>query len=189
MNDSLHNLLKQADETGASPPPRAVPGLPQRVYRRHRRKQIARSGVLAALLLSVALGGLLLQRIDVPELAQLEPTTQPDQTELGPDIQLVALGADADLHARTADLLRARERRRDVMERSQASLARVDPTVLIRREKNQFALARVSEADRLSDHPDRADDAIRIYRQTIELFPDTPAADIAASRLEHIPKT
>ena len=188
MNDPLFNLLKHADASDVSVP-RAIADLPQRVYRRHRRRQVIRSSAVAALLLSVALSGLVLQRIDTRQVVIVEPTTQPQQPRPEPEIQFVVLGAAADLHTRTADLLRAGERRRDVMERSQATLSRVDPAVLIRREKNQFALSRVSEADRLSDHPDRADDAIKIYRQTIELFPDTPAANIAAKRLEHIPKT
>jgi hypothetical protein len=187
MNDPLHNLLKQAE--ASDPSPRAIADLPRRIYHRHRRKQIVRSSAVAALLLSVVLGGLLVQRFDTPRMVIVEPTTQPDEPRPGPDLQLAALGADADLHARTADMLCASERRRDSIERSQASLSRVDPAVLIRREKNQFALTRISEADRLSEHPDGADEAIRIYRQTIELFPDTPAANIAAKRLEHIEKT
>ena len=76
-----------------------------------------------------------------------------------------------------------------MIEKSLVSLSRTDPREEIRQQKNQFALTRVSEADRLADHPQRADEATRIYRQTIELFPGTPAADIAASRLEQLQKT
>ena len=185
MNDPLHNLLTRADASYA-PAPRRVDGLPQRVYRRHRRRQLVRSGAVMALLLSVALVGVVLQRISVPHVAQLEagPPTAPQQ-----DVALASLSIDADLHARTADLLRASERRREVMERSLVSLSRTDPRDEIRKQKNQFALTRVSEADRLADHPQRADDAMRIYQQTIELFPGTPAADIAARRLEQLQKT
>lgn len=189
MNDPLRNLLMDADARAATPG-RLVPDLPQRVYRRHRRKRIIRSGALVVLLLSVALSGLLLQRVDTGQMAEGdEATTQPDFPRPGRDVQLVALNVTADVHARTAAMLRAGERRRDSMERSQVSLARIDPTVTVRRERNRFALARVAEADRLAGHPDGVRDAVKIYRRTIELFPDTPAADIAAKRLEHTPKT
>ena len=186
MNDPLHNLLKRADESYAPSAPRRT-DLPRRVYRRHRRRQVARSTAVVALLLSVALAGFLLQRVDAPQVVKTrDGSPRASQQEDG---QLASLGTDADVHARTAELLRASERRRDVIEKSLVSLSRTDPREEIRQQKNQFALTRVSEADRLADHPERAGEAKRIYRQTIELFPGTPAADIAASRLEQLQKT
>ena len=185
MNDPLHNLLKRADASLESPS-RWIDDLPRRVYRRHRRRQITRSSAVVAMLLSVALVGFFLQRVDAPKVAQGDEDTLAAPQH---DTQLALLAADADVHARTADLLRASERRRDVMEKSLVSLSRTDPRDEIRRQKNQFALTRVSEADRLADHPQRGDDAAKIYRQTIELFPGTPAADIASRRLEQLQKT
>ena len=181
------DLLKRADETYSSPSPaRCVQELPRRVYRRHRRRQAIRSGAVAAMLLSVALVGFVIQRVDRPRVVQREDQPSPTSQD---DAHLASLSADADVHARTADLLCASERRRDVMEKSLVSLARTDPRDEVREQKNQFALTRVSEADRLADHPQRAYEAMKIYQQTIELFPGTPAADIAASRLEQLQRS
>lgn len=185
MNDPLHNLLTRADESLGSPS-RRVDDLPRCVYRRHRRRQVMRSSAVVAMLLSVALVGFVLQRIDAPQVVQGDDEMLPATQH---DTELASLAADADVHARTADLLRASERRRDVMEKSLVSLSRTDPRDEIRRQKNQFALTRVSDADRLADHPQRGDDAAKIYRQTIELFPGTPAADIASRRLAQLQKT
>ena len=191
MNDPLHNLLKRADETywssssSTTTTPRRI-DLPRRVYRRHRRNQAIRSGAIVAMLLSVALVGFVLQRVDQPQVVRREDQSSPVSQG---DAQFTSLSADADVHSRTADLLCASERRRDGLEKSLESLSRTDPRDEIREQKNQFALTRVSEADRLAEHPQRANDAMKIYQRTIELFPDTPAADIAARRLEQLPRS
>ena len=190
MHDPLHNLLRRADESYSSAATaRRSEDLPRRIYRRHRRKLVIRSSAVVALLLSAALVGFVFQRVDQPQVVQRED--QPFQPSSGPhsDAEFASLGTDADVHSRTADLLRASERRRDVMEKSLVSLARTDPRDEVREQKNQFALTRVSEANRLAEHTGRAGEAVKIYRQTIELFPGTPAAEIAAKRLEQLQRS
>ena len=188
-HDPLHNLLKQAD-ADAGPAPRPVPDLPQRVYRRHRRRRAAQAGTVGAMLLCVALGSIVLQQSSTRPIADARPDRQ-EQEPPEPQVRtaqnaMLAWDANADLHARTAKMLTANERRRASLEKSRLILAGDDPADMVRQEKHAFALTRISDADRLRDHPDRAEEARRIYRQTIELFPDTPAADIAAKRLDHL---
>jgi|SRR5687768_11341452 len=194
--DPLFDLLKHADADTA-PQRGSATDLARRVYRRHRRRQVVRTAGVFAVLASVALSGVVLQRLVTPRPASPElVTTQPAETDSTPptsapgasqdQIALVALGTAADLHARTADMLTASERRRDAIDRAAEAMSRADPIDVVRQQKNRIALTRVSEADRIADRPGRAGEAMRIYQQTIELFPDTPAADIAARRLENL---
>jgi hypothetical protein len=100
--------------------------------------------------------------------------------------QPLRLASDVDLHARTADILLAGEKRRASLDRSRLTLSQNDAIDSIQQQRNRTALLLISQADRQGAQSPRDPQAADGYRRTIELFPETPAATIAAERLRQI---
>lgn len=180
--DPLFNLLRDAD--GSAPPLTARrDGLSARVFRGYRRRRIVRSsGAVVLLLIMISSGAVLVQRVETSHIVHTTPAAD-IQTE---NPALIALDANVQLHTRTAELLVAGERRRQVIDRSQRSLTRDDALEVIQQQRNRAGLTLISQADRIGADPGRSEDAAEVYRRTIELFPNTPAASIAVRRLAQI---
>lgn len=181
MPDSLFKLLRDADSAIV---PTLDEDLVRSVYRRHRLRQATRATAAVCLVAAVGIGTALFMQSNPTPQPRLV-TSQPARVS-APDMQLIALEAELDLHTRTADLLLAGERRRQSIQKSQRTLDQEDALDDIQRQRNRAALTLVSQGDRMAAQPERTTEAVEAYRRTIELFPDTSAATIAAERLAQL---
>ncbi len=169
MNDELHQLLRRADR-GAPPPTVNVTALPERIRleARHRKqRRVALYGVSIPLILLVCVSRLP-TRHSTPPVAEVIPAA-PSMSRI-----------DADMHARTAAILEASEKRQRVS---------IDPSdvflVNIATERNQTALLLLHDANRMLENADPRSAAATLQR-TIALFPGTVAASRAGKQLEQL---
>jgi hypothetical protein len=172
-------LLREADQSALGGA-RQVEDLSERVFRRHRRRRVTRAVSVSAVLGLVA--------CTTAVLLQSPPTTtvqKPTRVQVD-NLEVLWIDADIEKHARAADVLEAGERRRNAAGRRSPTPRSADILLTIDDERNRAALTLVSQADRLIEIPTSATDAIDIYRHVVELFPNSPAALVAARRLEQI---
>lgn len=180
-DDPIFDLLHKADSS--APPAPRIDDLPRAVFRRHRRRRAVRAASLITCLVLLACSGVFL--VQRTQTRQLVIATQPSPIDTRA-IELAAIDANIERHVRTADLLVAGEKRRQSRDRTQRSLEREDAIDMIQDQRNRAGLTLVSQGDRLNQQLQRSDDAVEVYRRAVELFPNTPAATIAAERLDRM---
>jgi hypothetical protein len=167
-SDQFAQLLSAADATSARPRVSSE-RLARVVRRRHaRRVFVARTAVAACCAVVVAVGLMTTER-------GLSPASHPHE--------LAQLEASARHHALVADVLMQRERSASARSTPQAI---TDPSLWLQRERAEAALALVRSADRLFAANNDRTAAANAYRQAIQLFPETPAAQLASQRLGRI---
>jgi hypothetical protein len=169
MTDRLKQLLRAAD--AASPTPAGPTDLDARVLHRRARERLRRPALATAIVLIVASAWL----IPWFRPRHLPPTAQIDSGVIRE--QLAALQIEAQLHEQTADALIA------VLRAAPPPLAPGPSEAQLARDR--AALILVYDADR-SIRANRPEDAVAGYRRAIELFPNTPAADVARERLKQM---
>jgi hypothetical protein len=187
-DDPLRQLLELADR----PPSLVVPArhdqpadLAASIIRRHARRQwlvrVGTSGVVVAAILIVS--SVLLWRVPESTHPHVIAATLTADSKL----ELARLDQQAQVHARTAELLLAGEKRRASQRRAaqRASAADIDDQVL--QQRAEAALTIVRSGDRLRTTYQLDDAAAAEYRRAIDLFPETPAAAVAARRLGRPP--
>lgn len=176
--DPLTQLLRAADRT-ASSPPTAPADLPERIRQlaRQRRRNLYRHSALAVALLAGLSIFLRPSGSSTPEYAHV-PTTDrtPDATALR--MELLAIRAEAE--ALRAEVLAARPAPARTHVRPAVTMDTVDD------ELERAAYLIVYQADRYHRELDLPKLAIASYRQTIDLFPKTRAAQTARDRLTEL---
>ena len=188
MNSVDDNLFSDAlHAADAAAPLPLQPGLADRVRtraRRQRRNRQIAAGSLALSIVAVGLTLTLLRR----DRGTLPPPVVAQQ-KVGP-ITSDRLGDDVILASREADVRLAVARRLVTAERQRrvARLAESLPTAAdpVAAHREQAALTLVDYAERLQGRVVRPIDALATYRRAIELFPETPAADVARRRIEQL---
>lgn len=194
MNDDrLADLLRETDR--ALPPPTGRPDLAARVRRRAAQHRIVRrtGGALAAAI-ALALGATFAFRAASHKAAPPETPMRPDAVQVAiadSQEELAQLRAELDQLRAEADstlaIIEAVKTQQQQRARAAAiAQASSDPQEQIRQELDRAAFTIVYQADRMYRELGLKQSAIRDYRQTIELFPGTPAAQVARERLTQI---
>ena len=193
MNEQrIEQWLRQADRA-AGPPPTGPADLADRVRRlglRRRRVWITSSAVAAALIaLSV---GATLWMIGLQGKSALPgPEAIVDATDAQTEIDRLEAELE-ELHAETEVAL-ARVEERLARYQQQAQRARIErlraqpgPIQQVQQDLDRTAFIMVYQADRAHRELGQAESAVESYRQVLELFPQTPWADVARQRLSAI---
>ena len=182
--DPLTKLLIQADQ--ASPPPPPQEGLLTRIQRRQTRQR--RRGAVAI----AAIAGLVeLSIIYFPDSSVLRDSTRQLADAQPPSPP--AVPNDAARRAELADLRRQAMLAQltvDAILEAGAETATPAPApppepFFVEEQRNLSALILVGDADRWLERSHR-DKAIAIYRQTLELFPETDGANLARQRMTQL---
>lgn len=163
MNDELQQLLRHADDS-ANAPALDIADLPNRIRRAARNQRRLAAGGLALLLVLIGTP-ILMHHNTVPNLHSNLPN-------------IATTDLDAELHERTAALLQAYSRPHRVPKAPDAFL------VNLQMERNRAALVLLRDARRGLDQRDPL--APETLKRTVTLFPDTPAATIAAQQLQQL---
>jgi hypothetical protein len=165
MSDELHQLLRRADESAQ----RAVlnaQDLSQRIRRTARnQRRVAACGLASVFICSSLL------------LLHLKHDPTPPETIAAKDSR--ALQLEIALHERTVAILESRR----AQPRTQKHPTDAFLTEL-KFQRNRAALVLLKDANRTRD--DRDPIAVAALRNTVRLFPDTPAAADASRRLREI---
>lgn len=189
--DTLNDLLIRADDRAGTP--RFDAGeLCETVFARADRcRRIRRAGASAiAIVLAAGATGYWLRETstdrDSPIAFRSEtewPEARNHDDPKGLQREIRQLRAEADRRMRMAELLiqsRARSTRLSAY-RKRAMIS--DPLMAVRREAEVAARIMVDHADRLSRRPHTQTSALRTWRRTIDLFPNTNSARIARRRI------
>ena len=172
MTDALEQLLRSAD--AANPPPPGRRDLAGTVQRRRSRRRRARVAAASLTMVALAFAVALTIFRQPPEPAPLAaaPVMMPPQ--LTPETM-------AQIHELTVQAVEARQIERRASERRAPVAAAPSPREL----RDRAALILIYDADQHL-RARRRDDAVARYQRTIELFPQSPWADLARQRLKQI---
>jgi len=164
MSDELQQLLRRAD-TSAPAPALDTTDLPNRIRRTARNQRRLAACGLALLLLLICSPFVILRNTPVPDAPPAVITVSTPEF-------------DAILHERTAALLQAHARPHRATNTTDLFL------VNLQMERDRAALVLLRDARRDLDRGDPlAQDALKL---TVQLFPDTPAATLAATQLKQL---
>lgn len=176
MNDDpLVAILRAADERLAPPPPSS--DLASAVRSKARSMRAVRTG-------STVLAVALLALVALPFIHSGPPRGVQSPRPVTADVPLAALQQEADLRLAVSKALVARERDRE-LRRSKGGRY-FSPADVVQHESDRAALTLIDHGDRLRRELMQPDAAIRAYRRTIELFPDTRWASIARRRIDDL---
>ena len=197
QDDAIAALLHGVD---AAPLPPVQPGLAERVRTRARRQQRRRRAAIGSALTVTVVAGTL--AVVGPLRSRNEPigrevnvaTVETRPAEVSDPVRLAAEMKDASVEA---EVRLAVARRLTAMERRGAKYARLDRALAlaaaqpvqfdpVAAQRDQAALTMVDHADRLQNRAGRPGDALAAYRRAVELFPDTPSAEVARRRIEQL---
>ena len=174
MRETLEQLLRTTD--AANPPPDRLNDLATAVNnRRVRRRRVRVASATATAVLAVVLATVLMMHKTpsrVPAPFAVVPAARPAE---------MSIQAQARLHELTIERLEHRRERR----KASASVAAVAFAPSPGELRDRAALILIYDADQhLQSH--RRDDAVAMYRRTIELFPQSHWATIARQRLKQL---
>lgn len=174
--DTLTQLLRQADHEAGGP--RAVPDdLPERVRKlAHRRKRLRVQGGVAAIGLMTILGVLIGPRLRGNDAHTTIPAITVAASTLDDELRAIKVETEK----LRAEILAAQP----IPARVPARPRVVTPTVDEELERAAYLI--VYQADRYHRELDMPESAIASYRQAIDLFPGTRAAQTAQDRLGQI---
>ncbi len=186
--DHLEQLLRQAD-ADAGLPPRMPVDLAARVRRRagaRQRRTTLLTSAAAAILLAIGFFGYPRGRQPGSYVKQSESTTHQVAPRPATDYRIELARLDRQIESRLAIA-----RRLDQLTEARQCLAALrtqkvdlpDPVAEARAEMDQAAFTLVQQADRLYRELHLPAPAADSYRRAIRLFPDTPWADVARTRL------
>ena len=183
--DPLSALLRSGD--GATPPPALVHGLAEKVRARAKRQRQRRrlAAGCVAVLAAVALTAAMLR----PAGGRRElVVTKGTVNEVDVEAQAKRAALEAEVRLAVNERLSAVERRRAQSAALYRAISAAGPTRAERvaAQREQAALTLVDHADRLVGRPGSAGDALAIYHRAIELFPDTPSAEVARQRIAQL---
>ena len=163
MSDELQQLLRRADSSAPAPALHTTDLSTRIRHTARNQRRLAACGL--ALLLGLVCTPLLLHRNTVPNVHSNLPV-------------IATTDLDAQLHERTAALLQAHSHSKRVLTAPDAFL------VNLQMERDRAALVLLRDARRgLNERDPFATETLKL---TVNLFPDTPAATIAAQQLQQL---
>jgi hypothetical protein len=177
-DETLQTLLRQADAS-AGPGPCEAPDLAQRVRRRAQRRRIMRNATLAstaAAALAVSIG---LPLVRQPRMTPVNPaaTLSPQEIEM----ELASLRAEIASREAFVERLLANEKQAETHQRLLAAEKAVPREGLSERDQAGKILIRQAHEWRVTDG--RRAEALEAYRRVIQLFPDSPWANVAREQI------
>lgn len=184
MNETqLRELLQQRDRAAGHPEPVAVnrATLERRAVRRRNLRTVGAAGFTVVLLFALwqGLGGgwthdrHIYPTEDLARVARLEA-------------EVSRLRADTESLLAMVANLTTRQREREQLAQIQLSIRQIPaPKQQTRTLVNQAAMTLVERADTLGEQPGQRGTAHELYRQTIQLYPNSDAAQTARRRLQH----
>lgn len=192
--DDLESLLQRADRA-AGPPPAGPADLADRVRRLARRRHRTRVVVRAAVAAVVVAGlGLAVHsaavRNEPSELTTAQQPTPPDPASNEEVARLrseiAQLRQEANALAEQIRGMTAIQEQRQRLDQLEQAVARLESGEEVRGEMERAAFTIVYQADRMYRELGLRDSAVEAYREAVKLFPDTPSAEIARTRLIEI---
>ena len=189
--EPIEDLLRDADRA-AGRPPDGPADLAGRVLRTVRRRRRIRNGVRAGAVVSVlAIATVLF--VTRPDLDRA--SIQPPAIALRPDgedqiarlrAEIARLGAEADAAAALAKRMSDLKQRHARLGALRRKLRQPDPLEQARREVGRTPFIIVYQADRMYRELELHASAAKAYRRAIDLFPDSPWAQVARGRLSEM---
>jgi uncharacterized protein YoxC len=182
MEDRIQNLLQDADRMAGRPRPVSVDLSVLR--RRARQRRFVRFAVpasaAAAVLVVLGLWAYVSNRV----------TATPEHERIASlENQVKALQARTDAALKLVHEVLEDERRQRRLDELQAELASIgDPLEEIREQVDKTAFMLVYQADRMYRELGQKRSAVQIYRRVIDLFAESPSAEVARQRLSEIRK-
>ncbi len=181
--DKIPSLLQDADRTAGPPSPVSVDF--SAIRRRAGQRRLAASAV------PVAAAAVVLVALSIWTAVIRTDRAAEEQKKIAAlenEVRVLQARTDAAL-----GLIRemvANEQRQRRLDQLQAELTGIpDPLEEVQKQVEQTAFIIVYQADRMYRELNQRDSAIRAYRRTIELFPQTESAEVARQRLEEIKRT
>lgn len=178
--DKIQSLLGDADRKAG--PPRSVSVDFSAIRHRARQKRLARlvvPGTAAAVVLVALSIWTAVLRTDRAAGEQEKIAALENEVRV--------LQARTDAALKLIREMVANEQRQRRLDQLQAELTSIpDPLEEVQKQVETTAFIMVYQADRMYREPNQRDSAIRAYRRTIELFPETESAEAARQRLNQI---
>lgn len=192
---TLSDLLQHADEAKprvSDAAPLATRACHQLVRQRQRRRRVVGVGSLAMLFIVSLAAWRASERTlptTVPEpVATMSPAeSEPDSPTLSHEevrAEIARLTAEAEMHARTAELMKTALAGQRAKLELEEYRRRGDPMDWIADQQNRTALGMMMQAERLSEQPGTQAEVEATYYRIIELFPKTHTAEVARQRLD-----
>ena len=175
MQDKIENLLQRADNaaTGTSAPPGLAATIRRRAHRRHIVRRTAAVAAATCIVCGMALWGL----ADIYEIRH-----ERQMASLKAEIE--RLKSEAESTLRLVRQVTASDRRQRELKDIEAKLARVsNPMRELQRQADAAAFILLEQAERMVKRPAARIEALKVYMQIIELFPDSPSATFAREKL------
>ena len=178
--DKIQSLLRDADRKAG--PPRSVSVDLSAIRRRARQKRRAR------LVVPVAAAAVVLVALSIwTAVVRTNRTTQEQEKIAALENEVRVLQARTDAALKLIRQMVENEQRQRRLDQLQAELTSIpDPLEEVQKQVETTAFIMVYQADRMYRELDQRDSAIRAYRRTIELFPQTESAEAARQRLKQI---
>jgi len=179
--EQIKKLLQEADVTARRPVfnPVAAGRIRQRIHRR----QVVRSGALAAAAAVVVLAATLW----IVCMQRQKPQAQQRIASL--ETQVRELQAQTNATLKLVQEVLERDRQERHLASLEAQLSSIpEPMVEIERQVDRTAFLLVYQADKLYKELNQTDSAVAAYKEVIQLFPKNQWADVARERLAQIEK-
>ena len=182
MEEKIRNLLQDADRAAGRPREVSIglSAIRQRARRRRLIRFVVPASVAAAVLVALGLWGYVSEPFE----------SAPEQQRIASlENQVEALQARTDAALRLVRELLEDERRQRRLDELQAELASIgDPLEEIRKQVDKTAFMLVYQADRMYRELGQEQSAVQTYKRVIELFAESPSAEVARQRLSEIEK-
>jgi len=178
--DKIPSLLRDADRTAGPPNPVSVDF--SAIRRRARQRRLVRSVV------PLAAAAVVLVALSIWTAVIRTDRAAGEQEKIAAlENEVRVLQARTDAALKLIRQMVENEQRQRRLDQLQAELTSIpDPLEEVQKQVETTAFIMVYQADRMYRELDQRDSAIRAYRRTIELFPQTESAEAARQRLKQI---
>lgn len=176
--DKIKNLLYEADQTAGGPVPLSsniAAAVRRRASRRHTANLAFRVAAAAVVLFALGIWSFNVKKArDRQRIVVLEAEIKQLKTQTDATLNLIRQVIDEE----------RKHRRLDEMRAQLASIP--DPLEDIQKQVDKTAFILVYQANRMYSELNQKDSAVQAYKRVIELFPQSPWAEVARQRISEI---